>query len=126
MDIFQSIREVYENQLSNLLRLVRRKKTKLTYLKIEKFLEEEKRYVDKKVKVMIKDRQIPLQLLDYTICHNLKIELSNKLNTKSFAAFTLGSVGVILSRIVKSDLLKGVLALSSVISSGLVISNFMN
>lgn len=76
--------------------------------------------------MLIKAKEIPLQSLNYTICHSLKIELSNKLNTKSFAAFTIGSFGVILSRIVKNDLLKGVLALTSMVSSGLIIKNYMN
>jgi hypothetical protein len=44
---------------------------------------------------------------------------------KSFAVFTVGSVGVILSRIVKNELLKGILALTSMVSSGLIITNFM-
>lgn len=73
MNICESIREVYENQVENLVRIVRRIKSRLTYEKIERFLEEEKRYIDKRIKAMIKEKKIPLQSLDYTILHNLKI-----------------------------------------------------
>lgn len=126
MNICESIREVYENQVENLVRIVRRIKSRLTYEKIERFLEEEKRYIDKRIKAMIREKKIPLQSLDYTILHNLKIEISNKLNTKSFTAFTIGSFGIILSRIVKNNLLKNFLALTSIISSSLILTNYIN
>jgi hypothetical protein len=121
MGICNEIKEIYDSQLDKLLIMLTRKKTRLTRDKIRQYLEEEEAYIQRKAKTLIRNQQITMRAASCVISHQLTIELSRQEHTQNYTAMTLGGMGVMLTKIIKSDLGKAALAIGTVLVTGGVI-----
>lgn len=121
MSICNDIKEVYETQLERLIGLMMRKKTRLTRDKIHQFLMDEHLYIQRKAKQLIRSSQLVMRAASCVLGQQLTIELSRQKHTQNYTAVTLGGMGVLLTKIVKSDLGKAALAVGTVLIAGCII-----